>query len=237
MNNLINIKEVETKLNFTFTQPKLLITALTHPSFRNESVTLTEDSERLEFLGDAVLCLIVTEHLFLLFPSMDEGTLSTARSALINANSCCQYTDTLGLGKYLLTGKGEKIQSERGKTSAYANLFEAILGAIYLDGGLSPARQLTVPLLPSKKNILPLMLGNPKNRLQQFTQKHLRILPEYKCEPRTLEQGQPGYHVRVLVQNEVWGEGFALSKKEAEKLAAEQALSEHDNESKNTLDM
>ncbi|CAG9046549.1 Ribonuclease 3 [Chlamydia abortus] len=237
MNNLINIKEVEAKLNFTFTQPKLLVTALTHPSYRNETATITEDSERLEFLGDAVLCLIVTEHLFLLFPSMDEGTLSTARAALINAVSCCQYTDALGLGEYLLIGKGERIQNERGKTSAYANLFEAILGAVYLDGGLASARQITVPLLPSKKDILPLMLGNPKNRLQQLTQKHLRTLPVYQCEPWTSPQGASGYHIRVLVNHEVWGEGFALSKKEAEKLAAQQALDAHDYEDKNTMDL
>lgn len=237
MNNLINIKEVEAKLNFTFTQPKLLVTALTHPSYRNETATITEDSERLEFLGDAVLCLIVTEHLFLLFPSMDEGTLSTARAALINAVSCYQYTDALGLGEYLLIGKGERIRNERGRTSAYANLFEAILGAVYLDGGLAPARQITVPLLPSKKDILPLMLGNPKNRLQQLTQKHLRTLPVYQCESWTSPQGASGYHIRVIVNNEVWGEGFALSKKEAEKLAAQQALDTHDYEDKNAMDL
>ncbi|AAP05090.1 ribonuclease III [Chlamydia caviae] len=237
MNNLINIKEVEAKLNFTFTQPKLLVTALTHPSYRNETVTITEDSERLEFLGDAVLCLIVTEHLFLLFPSMDEGTLSTARAALINAVSCCQYTDALGLGEHLLIGKGERIQNERGRTSAYANLFEAVLGAVYLDGGLAPARQITVPLLPSKKDILPLMLGNPKNRLQQLTQKQLRTLPVYQCTPWTSQQGVPGYHIRVIVNDEVWGEGCALSKKEAEKLAAQKALDAHDYENKNTMDL
>lgn len=227
MNPTIDIKQVEAKLNFTFTQPKLLITALTHPSYRNESPETLEDSERLEFLGDAVLCLIVTEHLFLLFPSINEGTLSTARSALINSHSCCQYTDALGLGDHILIGKGERIHNTRGRTSAYANLFEAILGAVYLDGGLAPARQITVPLLPNKKNILPLMLGNPKNRLQQLTQKHLRTLPIYQCSS-SLES--PGYHVRVFVNNEMWGEGHALSKKEAEKIAAQKALEAHEHE-------
>ena len=230
----INIKQVEAKLNFTFTQPKLLITALTHPSYKNESPEKIEDNERLEFLGDAILCLIVTEHLFLLFPSLDEGTLSTARSALSNAHSCCQYTDALGLGDYLLIGKGEKLQNTRGRISAYANLFEAILGAVYLDGGLAPARQITVPLLPEKADILPLMLGNPKNRLQQLTQKYQRILPVYQCSS---SQNSPGYHVQVFVNNEIWGEGYALSKKEAEKLAAQKALETHEYKTKNTMDM
>ncbi|SGA34008.1 ribonuclease III [Chlamydia abortus] len=108
---------------------------------------------------------------------------------------------------------------------------------MYLDGGLAPARQITVPLLPSKKDILPLMLGNPKNRLQQLTQKHLRTLPVYQYEPWTSPQGASGYHIRVLVNHEVWGEGFALSKKEAEKLAAQQALDAHDYEDKNTMDL
>lgn len=234
MNLPIDIKQIESKLKFTFTQPKLLITALTHPSYRNESPETIEDSERLEFLGDAVLCLIVTEHLFLLFPSLDEGTLSTVRSALINSHSCCQYTDALGLGDHLLIGKGERIQNTRGRTSTHANLFEAILGAVYLDGGLGPARKIVVPLLPEKKDILPLMLGNPKNRLQQLTQKHLRTLPLYQCSS---SQDPPGYHAYVIVNNEVWGEGFALSKKEAEKLAAQQALETHEHKNKNTMDM
>ncbi|CRH68555.1 ribonuclease III [Chlamydia trachomatis] len=128
-----------------------------------------------------------------------------------------------------MIGRGEKMQSHRGKISAYANLFEAILGAVYLDGGLSPARQIIVPLLPDKESILPLMLVNPKNRLQQFTQQTLKVLPSYKALPWKSEDGSPGYHVQVFVNGDLWGEGFAGSKKEAEKLAAKQALSTHDN--------
>ncbi|SPN73225.1 Ribonuclease 3,ribonuclease III,ribonuclease III,RNase3 domain [Chlamydia serpentis] len=237
MHSPIDIKAIEAKLNFTFTQFKLLETALTHPSYKNESSIQMEDSERLEFLGDAVLGLIVTEHLFLLFPAMDEGTLSTARACLVNATACYRYTITLGIGEYLLIGKGEKIQSDRGRLSAYANLFEAILGAIYLDGGLSPARKLTVPLLPAKEEILPLMSGNPKNLLQQFTQKHFRILPIYQSKVVKNAAGIESYQIQVIVNNQIWGEGHALSKKEAEKIAAKQALDTHGNKTENTVDM
>ncbi|ACZ33027.1 ribonuclease III [Chlamydia pneumoniae LPCoLN] len=233
----IDITAIEAKLNFTFTQPKLLEIALTHPSYKNESAVQIEDSERLEFLGDAVLGLIVTEHLFLLFPSMDEGTLSTARASLVNAKACCRYTTTLGIGDYLLIGKGEKIQSERGRLSAYANLFESILGAVYLDGGLSPARKLTVPLLPPREEILPLMSGNPKNLLQQFTQKQFRVLPVYQSTAVTDAQGNVSYQIQVLVNQEVWGEGNASSKKEAEKIAAQQALDTYGNKNQNTMDV
>ncbi len=226
---MINIKEIESKLKFTFTQPQLLITAFTHPSYRNESSSLIKDNERLEFLGDAVLCLIVTEHLFLLFPTLEEGVLSTARSALINTKACSGYAEALGICSHLLLGKGEKLQKERGKLSSQANLFESILGAIYLDGGLSPARQLAVPLLPSKEKIQPLMSGNPKNCLQQFTQKHLRTLPNYQAKLHTHNNEMTGYHVQVFIHDELWGEGFATSKKEAEKLAAQQALEIHGN--------
>ncbi|WP_100934048.1 ribonuclease III [Candidatus Chlamydia corallus] len=237
MNPPIDTAAIEAKLNFTFTQPKLLQTALTHPSYKNEAATQIEDSERLEFLGDAVLGLIVTEHLVLLFPSMNEGTLSTARASLVNAKACCRYTTVLGIGDYLLIGKGEKIQSERGRLSAYANLFESVLGAIYLDGGLSPARKLTVPLLPVKEEILPLMSGNPKNLLQQFTQKHFRVLPVYQSTAVTNVQGTLSYKIQVIVNKEVWGEGYASSKKEAEKIAAQRALDTHGNKNQNTMDM
>ncbi|MBQ8498302.1 ribonuclease III [Chlamydia sp.] len=229
MQHTVDIQTIESKLNFTFSHPRLLITALTHPSYRNESPLAGEDSERLEFLGDAVLGLIVTEHLFLLFPSLDEGLLSTTRAALVNAEACFGYTQKLSLGEHLLIGRGEKMQSDRGKISAYANLFEAVLGAVYLDGGLSPARQIVVPLLPDKNAILPLMLVNPKNRLQQLTQQTLKVLPSYTAVPWPSEDGSPGYRVQVSVNGELWGEGFAGSKKEAEKLAAKQALSTHDN--------
>ena len=229
MEHTVDIQAVESKLNFIFSHPRLLITALTHPSYRNEFPSVSEDSERLEFLGDAVLGLVVTEHLFLLFPALNEGLLSTTRSALVNAEACFGYTQKLDVGEHLLIGRGEKMQSERGKISAYANLFEAVLGAVYLDGGLSPVRQIVVPLLPDKEAISPLMLVNPKNRLQQLTQQTLKVLPTYTALPWSSENGTPGYHVQVFVNEEIWGEGFAGSKKEAEKLAAKQALSKHDN--------
>lgn len=230
MNVSVNIQAIESKLRYHFSQPKLLLTALTHPTYRNESIVTLEDNERLEFLGDAILCLIVTEHLFLLFPSMNEGTLSTARSSLISASSCFEYANKLGIGEHLLIGNGEKAHNEKGRASAYANLFEAILGAVYLDGGIAPTRQMTVPLLPSKEDIRPLMLGNPKNRLQQFTQKHLKTLPAYHATPWVNEKGESGYHICVFINGVICGEGFALTKKEAEKIAAQKALESHDYE-------
>lgn len=228
MNPIVNVKEIESKLNFTFTQPQLLVTAFTHPSYRNESPVPIEDSERLEFLGDAVLGLIVTEHLFLLFPNLEEGVLSTIRASLVDASACSGYAESLGVCENLLIGKGERLQNQRGKLSSQANLFEAILGAIYLDGGLSPARQLTVPLLPSKEKLQPLMFGNPKNLLQQFTQKYLRTLPKYQATQYVSKEGVVSHHVQVFIHDELWGEGVAHSKKEAEKLAAQHALDTHD---------
>lgn len=231
------IEEVEKKINFTFSQKKLLITAFTHPSYRNEQMEIDEDSERLEFLGDAVLNLVVTEHLFLLFPTFSEGALSSARSSLVNTRSCCHYTNALRLGEHLLMGKGERMQNLRGKTSAYANLFEALLGALYLDGGLSPARQLILPLLPDRDKILPLMAENPKNHLQHIVQKELHILPTYVCSPCTLPQGSSGYHAQVIVNHEVWGEGYAPSKKEAEIIAAKKALDTYEHKNQNPMGM
>lgn len=225
-----NVSELEKQLNINFISKSLLITACTHPSYLNECSDLSEDNERLEFLGDAVLGLIVTEYLFKLFPSADEGVLSTARAALVKKEACCHYAQQLGIDAYLLLGKGEHMLGSRGKISAYGNLFEAVIGAIFLDQGLDVVKPLVIAQLPSKEDILSLMLGNPKNRLQQYTQGKLKILPQYKSKEIELDSGNIGYFVQVLVDGDVWGEGIATSKKEAEKIAAQRAL--EDNEYK-----
>ncbi|WP_213318501.1 ribonuclease III [Chlamydiifrater volucris] len=225
-----NLEEIEKRLGFSFTQPDLLKTAFTHPSYKNEMRGEISDNERLEFLGDSILNLIVTEHLFLLLPNMNEGSLSTIRSEMVNAQSCYRYTEMLGVGDFLLIGKGEKKHPERGKPSAYANLFEAILGAIYLDSGLSPARRITVPLLPPLHEILTLAKGNPKNSLQQIVQKQFSSLPVYQIQSIT-RNGLSEYEAAVYVQETLMGIGYGSSKKEAEKQAAKNALECLENES------
>lgn len=223
-----DVSELEKRLNINFTSKSLFITACTHPSYLNECTDLTEDNERLEFLGDAVLGLIVTEYLFALFPTTDEGTLSMAKAALVKKEACCNYVKQMGLEGFLLLGKGEQMLGDRGKVSAYGNLFEAIVGAVFLDQGLAKVKQIVVEQLPSKEDILPLMLGNPKNRLQQYTQGNLKILPQYRATEIELDCGVRGYFVQVVVDGDVWGEGIAPSKKEAEKMAAQQALNHHE---------
>lgn len=225
---MLNVSELEKQLKISFASKSLLITACTHPSYLNECEDLSEDNERLEFLGDAVLGLIVTEYLFELFPTTDEGTLSMARAALVKKEACCNYVKQMGVEPYLLLGKGEYMLGERGKVSAYGNLFEAIVGAIFLDQGLDAAKKIVVAQLPSKEEILPLMQGNPKNRLQQYTQGKFKILPQYLSKEIELDCGVRGYFVQVLVDGDVWGEGVAVSKKEAEKMAAQQALDHHE---------
>lgn len=223
-----DMSKLEKCLNVTFTSKTLLLTACTHPSYLNECKDLSEDNERLEFLGDAVLGLIVTEYLYLLFPAIDEGTLSKAKAELVKKDACSKYAQQLGIDAYLLLGKGEAMLGDRGKISAYGNLFEAIIGAVFLDQGLEVAKKLVLSQLPSKEGILPLMLENPKNRLQQYTQKKLKVLPQYQSKEVDLDEGFRGYFAYVFINGEVWGEGFANSKKEAEKLAAQQALDHHE---------
>lgn len=227
---MLNFSDVEKKLGVLFVSQSLLITACTHPSYRNEDVSVSEDNERLEFLGDAVLGLIVTEYLFLLFSQIDEGTLSTAKASLVSVEACCGYVMKLGIEKYLRLGKGEMLLGERGKISAYGNFFEAILGAVFLDQGFEVAKRVALPLLPSKEAIIPLMQGNPKNRLQQYTQKYLKELPEYRSYEEKVAGGVV-FRVRVMIQGYVRGEGVAPSKKEAEKIAAQQALDHYEHES------
>lgn len=227
---MINVAEIEHKLGIHFISKALLETACIHPSYRNEHATITEDNERLEFLGDSVLGLLVSEYLYSLFPTEHEGDLSTAKAALVSIESCCAYAQQLGIDRYLYLGRGEANLGERGKISAYGNLFEAILGALFLDQGLEAAKKITTAVLPSKEKILLLMQGNPKNRLQHYTQKHFKVLPEYQAE--IIENNQKKlFYVQVLVQGIVRGEGKALSKKDAEKIAAQQALNYYEYES------
>lgn len=228
MRNFLLIPEIEDKIEYSFRNPQLLIQAFTHPSFKNENPDYKEDNERLEFIGDSVLNLIVSEYLFITFPNINEGILSTIRSSLVNAKACYQYTTALEVGPFLLIGKGEQKLGSRGLSSAYANLFESLLGAVYLDSHIDAAKKITLRVLPPNQDILLLTKENPKNILQQLTQQKWKILPQYLTKDLS-SPTTPFYFVEVFVKNDKVGEGSASSKKEAELLAAQQALEYYDH--------
>jgi ribonuclease-3 len=223
---LQHISEIEAKLNYTFKDKNLLALALVHRSFINENRGVApQHNERLEFLGDSVLGLLIAEYLFKYMPSTPEGELSYLRSRLVEASSCVVYIQKLDVHKYLLLGKGERLNNGRGRESILADLFEAIFGAIYLDGGIDMAKRfLFSHFSPEIDAILKTPIKNMKAILQDFAQKKFRQAPVYKVISAVGPDHSKTFDVSVWIQNEEVGHGSGSSKKEAEQSAAADAL-------------
>lgn len=218
-------KTIEGKIAYQFQSEKLLETAFTHRSFINEQAEeVREHNERLEFLGDAILGLLVSEYLFRRFPEMKEGTLSELRSRLVEAHACCRYIDQLGIAEYLIVGKGE-MKVDR-SVSLHADLFEAIVGAIYLDGGVEPAR--TFLFSHFEKEMLSTIESPSRNwkaEFQDFAQRTFQTKPVYEVVEETGPDHAKTFRIIVKVVDKEFGEGVGPSKKEAERKAAENAMS------------
>jgi len=221
-----NIPFIEKKIGYTFSDKKLLFLAFTHRSFINEHRSeVKEHNERLEFLGDAVLELLISDFLYLHFPQLPEGELSYLRSRLVEASSCASFLSKLGLEEYLLMGKGEAKNEGRGRNSLLANLFEALIGAIYLDGGVGWAHKFLFSHF--EKEIISTIktpYRNWKAELQDHCQKKYQIPPEYIVKKELGPDHDKRFVISVLIQGEEMGNGEGPSKKEAEQISAEQAI-------------
>ncbi len=217
--------EIEAKLGYRFHDRSLLILAFVHRSFVNENRALTEaHNERLEFLGDAILGMLIAEYLYKYYPSTPEGELSYLRSRLVEASSCVEYVQSLHLDQYLLLGKGEKMNSGRGRESILADFFEAIIGGIYLDGGLESAKRFLFKNFSRNIDaILKKPAENWKALLQDYSQKKYGHPPDYIV----LEESGPDHNkifeIAVHLNQKEIGRGKGNSKKEAQQKAAEEA--------------
>lgn len=221
-----NLGKVEEVVGHFFYDKELLLLAFTHRSFVNEHRALVpHHNERLEFLGDSVLGLIAAAYLYEHLPEGPEGELSKLRSRLVDAPSCASYLQKLKLEPYILLGRGEKLSDKGVRGSILADVFEALMGALYLDGGLEAARTFFLTHFGEKIEAL---LGSPprnfKAELQDFSQKNYQKPPTYQV----IEESGPDHAKRFLVSVSLDGEelglGEGLSKKEAEQRAAEKAL-------------
>lgn len=217
---------VEARLGYTYKNRSLLTTALIHRSFLNEHKDVSSGhNERLEFLGDSILNLIVGEYLFQHLPATQEGTLSAIRASAVSSSACLSYMNQLHIQEYILVGKGEKMQAAKGRTSILADAFEALLGAIYLDGGLEAARHFFLSHFSSN---IDQMCHTPQHNfkalLQEISQKEHRTMPEY----RVLEESGPDHErlfvIGVFLHDTLFGTGTGPTKKEAEQQAAQIAL-------------
>jgi ribonuclease-3 len=223
------LKELQKIVGYKFRDAELLKQALVHRSRVNEAriSPREKDNERLEFLGDAVLQLAISDYLIREFPSLDEGELTKKRSALVRAESLAVAAENLKLGRHLVLGRGEEASGGRGKASILAGALEAVLGAIYLDGGYDAAAGIIESWLRKflrAVNGVEFFQSDYKSRLQEVCQSRYHQSPEYVI----IDQSGPDHHktfqVGVRLQKELRGFGKGRSKKEAEQAAARDVL-------------
>lgn len=217
---------IEQKIGYKFRNSLLLAEALTHPSLAYETQRPHFDNQRLEFLGDAVLQLVLTEHLYQQFPQFTEGHLTKLRSRLVSRDALDAFAKRIGLGEFLLMGKGEEASGGRNRPSTLADAFESLIGAVYLDGGLEAAQNFILrhcrieleEILQAPDEV------NPKGQLQEILQAITTTSPLYHI---VTEEGPD--HCKVFQSRVAWegldlGSGIGNSKKAAEIEAARMAL-------------
>ena len=200
--------------------------ALTHPSLAHEPGALIHHNQRLEFLGDAVLQLVLTQVLYEKFPAHGEGPLTKARAQLVNRRALAERGLRLGLGDYLILSRGEELNRGRERPSAVADAYEAVLGAVFLDGGFDVARRFIegqFKIVLGELDVLP-NLDNPKGELQEMLQAQSPASPQYQLLTVTGPDHDRIFECAVSHRGKELGRGTGKSKKEAESQAALQAL-------------
>jgi len=217
--------ELEQRLGYSFRRGALLELALVHRSIARAH----DNNEKLEFLGDAVLDLAISDLLMEKFPSADEGELSKRRAALVNARILAARGAELGLGALVRLGKGEEKSGGRRKASILAGAYEAVLGAVFLDGGFEAAREIVArdfgADLAGERAEPPI---DPKSRLQEITQRLFRETPQYALVEASGPEHDRAFVAELRVAGKVYGRGSGKTKKEAEQQAAVQALRQMD---------
>ena len=220
------MKSLETKIDYSFKNDKYLHRALCHSSYANEVKGGESSNERLEFLGDSVLSIIVSKHIFKNFTHLPEGELTKLRAALVCEKSLYGFACELGLGNHLLLGKGENASGGRTRPSILADAFEALIAALYLDGGMNAAAKFVMSYVsPAIKDFgKKAAFKDYKTTLQEIIQKN----PEEKVDYYLISESGPDHDkrfgVEVRLNSNIIGAGEGKSKKEAEQDAARQAL-------------
>jgi ribonuclease-3 len=217
-------QELRASLGYDFADPALLATALTHASAAFERDG-TRGNERLEFLGDAVLGLVVARLLFEAHPEWREGELTRGRAALVNARALARQARSLGLSDYVVLGRTERRSGGAEKERVLANLLEAVIGAIYLDGGMAPVQALVTRCFGEALAGDAMLQRDPKTRFQEWAHASVRETPRYVvAKDSAVEDAEDRFTVEVLLGGESWGCATGRSKRTAESAAAAQAL-------------
>ncbi len=215
------IKKLEDRLNYSFKNKKLIIEALTHKSYKQPY-----NNERLEFLGDAVLDLIVGQYLFERFPKHDEGKLSKMRASLVNEEGFTRLAEHVNLGEQLFLSNAEENNGGRSKPSLLSNAFEAIIGALYLEAGLDSARAISIKLLEEVHPDISLdtLFKDYKTTLQEMTQALFGTTPDYRLVGSQGPDHKKEFEIAVIVDGKEYARASGKSKKVAQQEAANIAL-------------
>lgn len=217
---------LQREMAYAFRRRALLQLALTHPSIAHEQGAPMETNQRLEFLGDAVLQLVLTQELYEKFPAFGEGPLTKARAKLVNRRTLAEHARHLGLGQYLILSRGEELHGGRDRLSALADAFEALLGAVFLDGGFESAREFILRRFSAafqRLDVIPI-LENPKGELQELLQAVSSEAPQYNVVSATGPDHDRIFECTVQHNGVELARGHGKSKKAAESEAAFAAL-------------
>ncbi len=219
------MKSLEEKLQYRFKNQKLLINALTHSSYANEARDGISSNERLEFLGDSVLSIVVSEYIYKKFKNLPEGELTKLRASLVCEKSLCQFSRELEIGKYLRLGKGEEKGGGRERDSILADAFEAVLAAIYIDGGFEVAKNYVMRFITDElKHTDDEVFKDYKTALQEIIQRNPEETVSYILTGESGPDHDKLFEVEVRLNSNIIGKGVGKNKKQAEQFAAKEAL-------------
>jgi len=218
--------QIEKIVKYKFKKISLLNEALTHSSFSKTDKKEQKNNQRMEFLGDSVLELIVNDYIYRKYPDFSEGEMTKIKSFIVSKPILKKWADEIDLGNYIILGKGEDVTGGRKKSSILAGCFEALLGAIYLDGGYRSARQYVLRFLINELSevIKEDFVKNYKSLLQEIAQKKYKCLPDYELIKENGPDHKKYFSVHVKIKEKVYGSGFGDNKKEAEQNAAQDTL-------------
>lgn len=224
---LQQITEFQSLVGYKFNKIYIINEALTHSSYANESRNkYIYNNERLEFLGDSVLSIVVSEYIYLKYNNLPEGELTKVRASVVCEPSLAEQAKKIDLGKYLLLGKGEEVTGGRNRVSILADAFEAVIGALYLDGGMDIASKFVLSTLSNSIELASKgkLFRDYKTDLQELLQSKYDDKISYKVTGETGPDHNKTFEVEVLLGENVLGRGQGKSKKEAEQMAAKIAL-------------
>ena len=221
----LKLDKLEKIINYKFNNKELLITALSHSSYANENPNFRQNNERLEILGDAVLELLVSEELYKRFPNAREGELTSTRAYLVNEAFLAKMAREIKLNHFLLLGKGEENQGGRERDANLCDAFEALIGAVFLDGGYEKAKILVKNLFKDKwpQSCVEKVKKDYKSKLQEITQRIFKERPKYVLIDSFGPEHAKSYTVKVILPNQWSFEATSTSIKKAEQLAAKKA--------------